>query len=57
MDGFINIVSKFWGIRHIRWYIKSRLLILHVMRWQKFGCLHANKSDEEYLKDIWDGKR
>ena len=52
------IILRLWGVRHIRFYFKMVALNLHVDKCRKMGIgFYASKSDEDYMDDVWNGRK
>lgn len=50
-------MKRWWGIRHIRWYVERGRLAAHLDQMRSVGCrIAANSADIERLEAIRKGK-
>lgn len=51
-------MKRLFGIRHVRWFFLSTLLLMHLRRCQEMDVgLIAHDSDLKFLDDVWNGTR
>jgi hypothetical protein len=50
-------MKRWWGIRHVRWFILAWRVEQHYQMWRRIGYLPVHRHhDEDQLDRIWRGE-